>query len=253
MTLQEATIFETGSNQWKSYAQWPPVNVNREPYYFAKEQELSMKKPIEANGFEEYVSDPNKPVPYTGGIYGWRNNQYLVEDQRFATQRPDVISFTTDVLSEDLTLAGAITANLFVSTTGTNADFVVKLIDVLPDSTSNPRPNPTNVQMGGYQRMVRAEVFRGKFRKSFEKPEAFVPNKVAEVKINLNDVAHTLQKRPSHDGASAKQLVSDRRSKSSEVYAHSGKRKEKAADFQKATIRVYRDAKHASLLPILKP
>ncbi len=252
MTLQEATIFETGSNQWRSFAQWPPENIDRQPYYFAKDQLLTAKKPTDTNGFEEYLSDPNKPVPYTAGVYGWRNNQYLVEDQRFATQRPDVLSFMTEVLTEDLTLAGAIEANLFVSTTGTDADFVVKLIDVLPDSTSNPRPNPTNVQMGGYQRMVRAEVFRGKFRKSFEKPEAFVPNKVAEVKVNLNDVAHVFSKghRIMVQIQSSWFPIVDRNPQKFMRIPEA-----KGSDFQKATIRVYDDAKHAShiVLPILKP
>jgi putative CocE/NonD family hydrolase len=118
----------------------------------------------------------------------------MAEDQRFTSRRPDVLVFMTDTLTEDITLAGPVTADLFVSTTGTDADFIVKLIDVLPLNTTNPTPNPKQIQMGGMERLVRAEVIRGKFRNSFEKPQPFEPGKVAEVKYDLPDVAHTFLK-----------------------------------------------------------
>lgn len=156
----EATVFETGSNQWKQYNQWPPAESKNTSYYFQSDQKLSTEKPAAAKSFDEYLSDPNKPVPYTDGIYSRRNNEYLAEDQRFASERPDVIFFKTDTLTEDMTITGRLHVNLCISTTSTDADFIVKLIDVLPENEPNPNPNPKNFQMGGYQRMVRAEVFR---------------------------------------------------------------------------------------------
>ena len=189
--IAEATVFETGTNKWKSYAQWPPAASKNTIFYFQPNQKLAATKPGADKSYDEYVSDPGKPVPYTSGEYTRRNNEYLAEDQRFASQRPDVISFQTDTLTKDVTLTGRIHANLFVSTTGTDADFIVKLIDVLPDNEPDPSPNPKNLHMSGYQRMVRAEVFRGKFRNSYEKPEPFVPGKIENVSFDLNKVAHT--------------------------------------------------------------
>jgi len=146
------------------------------------------------NNFDDYVSDPNKPVPYTAGIYGNRNNDYMAEDQRFASSRPDVIYYETTALDKDITVTGSILANLQVSMTGTDADFIVKIIDVLPDNEPNFRNAPKGFQMAGFQRLVRAEVLRGKFRKSLENPEPFTPNEISNVKISLNDIAHTFKK-----------------------------------------------------------
>lgn len=189
----EATVYETGSNVWKSYASWPPAGVKAVDYFLNNDQSLSNTEK-QPSGFDEYISDPAKPVPYTNGVYNRRNNDYMAEDQRFAAIRPDVLLYETPELTEDLTLSGKITADLNVSITGTDADFVVKLIDVLPEDEPNFKNAPRGFQMAGYQRLVRAEVMRGKFRNSYEKPEAFEPNKISKVKFELNDVAHTFKK-----------------------------------------------------------
>ena len=192
--LPEAYIFETGKYEWQKYTQWPPANMKPVNYYLHNNGVLSTTNQTGAEGFTEYTSDPSRPVPYTNLISPGRNNEYMAEDQRFASCRPDVAVFLTDTLTEDITLAGPVIADLYVSTTGTDADFIVKLIDVLPDRTANPSSNPEQVQMGGMQRLVRAEVIRGKFRDSFEKPVAFVPGKTTPVKYELPDVAHTFLK-----------------------------------------------------------
>jgi len=245
----EATIFETGSNQWKNYATWPPTTVATN-YYFTDSSKLSREK-NKYNNFVEYISDPNKPVPYTNGTYGRRNNEYMAEDQRFAASRPDVVFFETEELTEDVTLAGRINADLFVSTTGTDADFIVKVIDVLPDNEPNPKNSPRGVAMAGLQRLVRAEVMRGKFRNSYEKPEPFVPNKVSEVRIELNDVAHVFKKghRIMVQVQSSWFPLVDR---NPQKFMRIPDATEK--DFQKATIRIYHDAANASkiVLPVLK-
>ncbi len=190
----EMTAFETGSNQWKKFQQWPPREISSTPFYFAAGKKLSVNKNKEAEEFSSYFSDPANPVPYTEKTMGGRNNDYLAEDQRFASKRSDVLSFKTEVLTEDISIAGPILVNLFVSMTGTDADFVVKLIDVLPDDTPNPSPNPKNFQMAGMERLVRAEVFRGKFRKSYSQPSAFIPNKTEKVSFQLNDAVHVFKK-----------------------------------------------------------
>ncbi|MCP9751121.1 CocE/NonD family hydrolase [Ferruginibacter sp. HRS2-29] len=193
LNIAEATVFETGSNEWRSYNTWPPANVKNVPYYLSAGNQLSLSA-TDTRSFDEYTSDPNKPVPYTNGIFSRRNNDYMAEDQRFAAIRPDVLVYETGALTEDVTLSGKIIADLQVSMTGTDADFVVKLIDVLPENEPNFKNAPRGFQMAGYQRMVRAEVMRGKFRNSFEKPEAFVPGQVSHVKFALNDVAHKFKK-----------------------------------------------------------
>jgi hypothetical protein len=149
------------------------------------------------NLFDEYISDPAKPVPYTAKFYDSQTyyyKTYMNEDQRFAASRPDVLVYETDPLEADLTMAGPIQADLFVSTSGTDADWVVKIIDVYPDGEKNPEDNPNNAEFGGYQKLVRFDIMRGKFRNSLEKPEPFVPGKVTEVKFALNDVDHTFKK-----------------------------------------------------------
>ena len=250
-TASEATVFETGSNEWKHYDVWPPKNSGAVNYFLNNNNKLSLQKEKSANSFDEYVSDPNKPVPYTNGIFAYRNNEYMAEDQRFAAQRPDVIVFETDELTEDVTLSGRILADLFVSTTGTDADFIVKLIDVLPDTASTPKGSPKGFTMAGLQRLVRAEVMRGKFRNSMENPEPFVPNKIAEVKFDLNDVAHSFKK-------GHKIMVQVQSSwfplvdRNPQRFMRIPDADEK--DFQKATIRIYHDAANASkiVLPVLK-
>ena len=247
LNLSEATVFETGSNKWKYYPAWPPQNVTNTDYYFNANNKLSKQK---GTGADEYISDPAKPVPYTNGIFGRRNNEYMAEDQRFAAIRPDVLVYETDTLSEDITLSGKILADLQVSISGTDADFVVKLIDVLPDNEPNLKSTPRGIQMAGYQRLVRAEIMRGKFRNSYEKPEAFEPNKISNVKFSLNDVAHTFKK--GHKimvqvQSSWFPLVDRNPQKFMRIPDASEE------DFQKETIRIYHDATNASkiILPVL--
>ena len=187
----EATIFETGSNQWKKYSTWPPLNGTRKVYYLNANQKLAS---VADESAQTFTSDPSKPVPYTNGIFATRNNDYMAEDQRFAANRPDVLVYETTVLDKDVTINGKITADLVVSMTGTDADFVVKIIDVLPEDEPNFKNAPRGFQMAGYQRLVRADVIRGKFRNSFSAPEAFVPDKKTAVSFDLNDVAHQFKK-----------------------------------------------------------
>jgi putative CocE/NonD family hydrolase len=250
-TASEATVFETGSNQWKSYNTWPPKNSTAVNYFLNAGNKLSLEKTADKNSFDEYVSDPAKPVPYTNGTFGRRNNEYMAEDQRFAALRPDVLVFETEELSADITLAGRINADLFVSITGTDADFIVKLIDVLPDSASTMKNAPRGFSMAGLQRLVRAEVMRGKFRNSYEKPEAFVPGKISEVKFDLNDVAHVFKK-------GHKIMIQVQSSwfplvdRNPQKFMRIPDAEEK--DFQKATIRIFHDGMNASkiVLPVLK-
>jgi uncharacterized protein len=190
----EAVIFETGSNQWRKYDQWPPANSVPEKLYLQEKGGLSFDAPSAEKSFDEYISNPAKPVPYDDGVHLARTTGYMIADQRFAAKRPDVMVYQTGELTEDITLAGPVVADLLVSTTGTDGDYVVKLIDVYPDNYPDPEPNPGKIHMGGYQMMVRAEIMRGKFRNSYESPEPFVPGKVTEVKYNLNDVSHCFRK-----------------------------------------------------------
>lgn len=178
-TPGEATVFVTGSNQWKSFPAWPPKELTTATWYLNLNHQLLLQKG-ETRGNDKYISDPAAPVPYINQRSGDRINEYMAADQRFAAERKDVLYYESDVLQNDVTILGPITANLSVSLSGSDADFVVKVIDVLPDS---------NVQQ-----LVRAEVLRGKFRNSFEKPQPFTPNKPTVVKWQLNDVAHTFLK-----------------------------------------------------------
>src|ERR1035437_5044237 len=248
----EATVFETGTNQWKSYSTWPPQNVKPTNLYFSADEKLSFETPSKtANSFSEYISDPKKPVPYTNGTYRRRNNEYMVEDQRFTSNRPDVIVFETTLLENDMTLTGRISADLFVSITGTDADFIVKVIDVLPESEITPRGAPRGLSMAGYQRLVRAEVMRGKFRNSYEKPEPFTPNKISEVKFEMNDVNHVFKK-----GHKIMVQVQSSWFPLVDINPQKFMRIPDAneSDFQKATIRVYHDGINNSriVLPVIK-
>lgn len=190
----EANCFQTGSNKWKTYDTWPPKDAETKRLYANANNTASFTKPNNSNGSVSYISDPAKPVPYRiqpiEATYGfgsrWRN--WHVEDQRFVSSRPDVISFTEDSLKENLTITGKVTAHIFASTTATDADFVVKLIDVYPAIDSK------NKLMSGYQLPVAMEVFRGRFRKSFENPQPLIPNKPEEFVIDLHDINHTFLK-----------------------------------------------------------
>lgn len=197
--LSEASIFFTGENAWKNLDSWPPKNVTTTPVYFSNNQSISFSKPTSTNSFSEYTSNPSKPVPYTEGTKTYRTREYMTDDQRFASTRPDVLTFKTDVLENDLTLAGKVIADLKVAISTTDADFIVKLIDVFPDGFNYDTlqyqySNGKNYVMDAYQMLVRGEVMRGRFRNSFEKPEAFVPNQITTVKFEMPDVAHTFKK-----------------------------------------------------------
>jgi uncharacterized protein len=196
-TLKKATIFNTATYQWNEYATWPPATTKATNYYLSANGMLSTTKPTQALK-DGYVSNPNKPVPYVNEIGSRRQNEYMINDQRFAAKRPDVLVYETEILEKDITIAGGIIANMGVSlqtldnnkTKKLDADFVVKIIDILPQDA----PPVQAVVMANMQRLVRAEVIRGKFRNSFEKPEAFVPGKIANVPLTLPDVLHTFKK-----------------------------------------------------------
>jgi putative CocE/NonD family hydrolase len=194
--LPEAYMFNTGTKQWQKFDAWPPKELPSVRFYFGENGKLSLDKSINENAIFSYVSDPDKPVPYTSEIEAltFTPRRYMSDDQRYASRRPDVLTFETDTLTKDVTIAGEILARLKVSMTGTDADFVVKLIDVYPQYHPEYEHNPKNVTMGGYQQLVRAEVFRGRFRNSFEKPQPFVPGQVSDVNVPLQDVLHTFKK-----------------------------------------------------------
>jgi uncharacterized protein len=192
MELPEAYVFETGSNQWRSYDTWPPKNTEQKKFYFQAKGKLSEvpPQPLRAGekGFEQYVSDPAKPVPYTENVHLGRTREYMCDDQRFAARRPDVLVYQTEVLAAPITVTGPVVADLWTSISTSDADFVVKLIDVYPDTLKGEE---NGVPMGGYQMLVRGEIFRGRFRESFENPKAFEPNMLTNVKFSLPDVSHT--------------------------------------------------------------
>lgn len=244
--LPEALIFVTGSNEWREFSAWPPENRVEKNLYFQSGEAASFQAPVTKISYDEYISDPSNPVPYTEDVHTNRTEAYMTDDQRFASRRPDVMVYQTDILTEDITLAGPLNADLFVSTTGTDADFVVKLIDVFPPDAKADDPD-LKYPMGGYQMLVRGEVFRGKYRKSFEKPEPFIPGQVTEVKYEIPDVAHTFKK--GHRIMVQVQnswfpLVDRNPQKFVDIYKCSD------SDFQKATQRIYHDAKYPSHLKV---
>jgi putative CocE/NonD family hydrolase len=196
LNLPEAFMFDTGAKQWKKFASWPPKDVEPIRLYFSKNGRLSVNKPSDNDAVFEYVSDPAKPVPYTSDTEGltFTPRKFMSDDQREASRRPDVLTFETEPLTEDVTVAGEIMARLKVSLSTGDADFVVKLIDVYPQDHPNYDHNPANIVMGGYQQLVRHEVFRGRYRNSFEKPEPFTPEEVTDVSFPLQDILHTFKK-----------------------------------------------------------
>jgi putative CocE/NonD family hydrolase len=208
--LPKAYVFETGTNVWRQYPAWPPKNAERKTLYFRANGGLSFDPPAtDSPAFDEYISDPAKPVPFVNYIDEEVPQEYMLSDQRFASSRTDVLVYQTPILQEDVTIAGPISPRLFVSTSGTDSDFDVKLIDVYPpdfpdskldaphpEDGAKPRSDvpPPSFTMGGYQQLVRGEPFRGKFRHSFEKPEPFTPGKVEEINPTFPDVNHTFRR-----------------------------------------------------------
>lgn len=243
---KEASIFFSGANEWKQFTKWPAPGMQMQDWYFHKDGHVSKVAPTSAgNTFDAYISDPAKPVPYTEDVHFQRTAEYMTDDQRFAARRPDVLVYQTPVLTEDLTLAGPLVANLRVSLTGTDADFVVKLIDVFPDDFRYE--GNQNYTMNGYQMLVRGEVMRGKYRNSFEQPQPFVPNQPTQVSYTLPDVAHTFKK--GHRlmiqvQSSWFPLVDRNPQQFMNIYQANPK------DFQKATIRFYHKGSSIKL-PVL--
>jgi len=255
--IAEANIFITGANEWNQFDQWPPAGKEDRIMYLKEDGMLDWTRPGSSESFTEYISDPAKPVPYTEDVHFNRTRNYMTDDQRVPGRRPDVLVFKTPVLSEDITLTGVITADLLVSISSTDADFVVKLIDVFPDSLSYNNINIYSISesdadypMGGYEMLVHGEIFRGKYRNSFEIPEAFVPDKIEEVKFMMGDVAHTFRKghRIMIQIQSSWFPLADRNpQKFVNIY------KAEKSDFQKTSIRIFHDEKNASniIMPVL--
>ncbi|HUP77718.1 MAG TPA: CocE/NonD family hydrolase, partial [Pirellula sp.] len=185
----EANVFETGSNTWRTFDHWPPSNVSVKTLFARERGKLAYEPPPEStkDSLDEFVSDPAKPVPYTEAITSRMTNEYMVEDQRFAARRPDVMFYQTEALDADLVVAGPLEVDLWVTTTGTDADFIVKLIDVQPDGT-------TAASLPNYQMMIRSEVIRGRFRDSFEHPAPFQSGVPTKVHLELLDVLHRFKK-----------------------------------------------------------
>jgi putative CocE/NonD family hydrolase len=252
--LPEAYVFETGTNQWRKFESWPPKATLDKTLYFHPGGRLSFDPPTDASAasFDEYVSDPTKPVPFIPNIAIGMTNEHMVDDQRFAATRTDVLVYATEPLAEDVTIAGPISPSLHVSTTGTDSDFVVKLVDVYSGDYPNPDPNPSGVQMGGYQQLVRGEVMRGKFRDSFEKPAPFEPGKVTKIEYVMPDAYHTFRRGHRimvHVQSSWFPLV-DRNPQVFMDIAHA-----KPGDFKTATQRLYRSPEATShlRLRVLEP
>ena len=196
--LPEAYVFDSGKKEWKSYDAWPPENVVKENWFLSEDNHLSILPPVHSKYIKpiNFISDLKHPVPYSEDIKTvFTPRKYMTDDQRFAARRPDVLVFETDILSEDYTLAGDILAKLKVATTGSSADWIVKVIDVHPDNLEETNDKlQDHLKMSNYHLMVRSEVLRGRFRNSFEHPEPFIPNKKTDVNIKLQDVFHTFKK-----------------------------------------------------------
>ncbi|MEO5673426.1 MAG: CocE/NonD family hydrolase [Chitinophagales bacterium] len=249
--IKEANIFITGENEWRQFNQWPPQNVSASNMYLQPGGNLSFNVPSSSNDPDNYISDPMKPVPYTENVHSSRTREYMTDDQRFAARRPDVLVYETDILQNDLTLTGPVVADLFVSISSTDADFVVKVIDVYPDTFEYPDSLKITYPMGGYQMLVRGEIMRGRFRNSFENPEAFKPGEVSEVKFELPDVAHAFLKghRLMIQIQSTWFPLADRNPQQFIDVYHCDEK-----DFVKCSVNIFHDVNHASkiILPVLK-
>jgi hypothetical protein len=256
--IAEANIFITGENAWRKFDTWPPATKEDRELYLLNDGKLNWSKPQNQKGFSEYTSDPSKPVPYTEDVHHRRTVEYMTDDQRFAARRPDVLVFQTDTLTESITITGNVVADLMTSISTTDADFVVKVIDVFPDYFSyNSAGNYSgyyqdfDYPMGGYQMLVHGEIMRGRYRNSFEKPEPFTMGKIERVKYKLGDIAHTFKR--GHRimiqvQSSWFPLVDRNPQKYVDIY-HA-----KESDFQKSTIRIYHNQVTTSkiILPVLE-
>ncbi|WP_188374765.1 CocE/NonD family hydrolase [Winogradskyella haliclonae] len=192
--LPEAQMFDTGKKEWQSFVKWPPENATKESYWLQPNERLT-KQATRNIATSDFVSDPKKPVPYSEDIkVVFTPRKFMTDDQRFASRRPDVLTFETEVLENDITLAGDILSKLNVSTTGTAADWIVKIIDVFPADTENTEDVQDHLKLSNYHMLVRSEVIRGRFRNSMTNPEPFVPNQKTAVNLKLQDVFHTFKK-----------------------------------------------------------
>jgi len=249
LTAPEALVFETGTDRWREHDAWPPRGARAQTLFLADGGRLTPEPPRDRSGTvaDEFLSDPGKPVPYTQETTARYNREYFVEDQRFAASRPDVLSYIGDVLPADATITGPIRATLYVSTTGTDADWVVKVVDVYPDDAPDPRPNPRGIRMGGYQRLVRGEIMRGKFRDSLEKPKPFIPGRVTKVEFELPDVQHAFRRghRMMIQVQSSWFPLFDRNPQTFVNIRTAGER-----DFQRAMHRVYRTPEYPSAITV---
>jgi putative CocE/NonD family hydrolase len=252
--LPEAYMFLTGLDEWRRLEAWPPKDLQPTTLYFDADGALSKTAPAGAKQFDEYVSDPWRPVPYVGYTASGMTGDYMTEDQRFASRRTDVLVYRTPPLDEDLIVAGPVKVQLHVSTTGTDSDFVVKLVDVYPDEFPTPAPaagQPVRndaVKMGGYQQLVRGEPFRGKYRHGFEKPEPFVPGEPTAIAFELPDVYHAFRRghRLMVQVQSSWFPLVDR---NPQVFMDIPTAK--PSDFKKATERVYRSGSTASSITVM--
>jgi putative CocE/NonD family hydrolase len=194
--LPEASIFDTGKKEWRAFDAWPPKNIIKTDLTFGRKESLIMNGERDSSISFSYISDPMKPVPYRSEIEGltFTPRAFMSDDQRHASKRNDVLTFSTEALTEDVTLAGEIMAKLNVLISSTDADFIVKLIDVHPADHPEYEHNPDNITMGGYQMLVRSEVMRGRYRNGFDKPEPFIPDEPTNVNFKLQDILHTFKK-----------------------------------------------------------
>lgn len=241
LTLPEAYVFETGSNIWKTYEVWPPANSERREIYLHSNGKLGFTAPSggAATGYDEYVSDPAKPVPFLNEINIGMKYEYMTSDQRFASTRTDVLVYQTDILDQDVTISGPVSVDLYASTSGTDSDFIVKVIDVFPLKSGDP--------MDGYQMLVRGEPMRAKYRNSWSKPEPMKSNVVTHVPFEMPDINHSFKK--GHRmmiqiQSSWFPLVDRNPQKFLNIY------KAKDTDFQKATQRIYHSPKFSSRIKV---
>jgi putative CocE/NonD family hydrolase len=255
--LARATIFFSGENKWRRFDTWPAKEAKQEKIFLTDKNGLTAKSPEKETSYDEYISDPAHPVPYAENVHFNRTREYMTDDQRFASRRPDVLTYQSGILQEDFTVGGPVIADLRSSISTTDADFVVKIIDVFPDTLSFQRvdiyaeKDPVKIYpLGGYEMLVRGEIFRGKFRNSFEKPEPFQPGKTETVRYTIPDIAHTFKKghRLMIQIQSSWFPLSDRNpQKFTDIYTCED------SDYQSAVIRIFHDRKNPSsiVLPVI--
>ncbi len=251
--IAEANVFITGANEWRKFDQWPPAQKTNITLYLQPHGKLLENTNTVFNAYTQYVSDPSKPVPYEENVHSGRTREYMSNDQRFAARRPDVLVFQTDTLTEGVTVTGSVIADIVTSISTSDADFVVKIIDVFPDNFSYEQEDSfaeNEYPMGAYQMLVRGEVFRGRYRNSYENPSAFIPGKIDEVKFELPPIAHCFKK--GHRimvqiQSSWFPLVDRNPQQFVDIYHCS------ESDFVKSEIKIYHDEQNASkvILPVL--